>query len=816
MTERLPSSAEVVIIGGGVIGCSTAYHLAKNTSKEVILLEKDTITSGTTWHAAGAVGQLRNSANITRLLGHSVALYESLEKETGQSTGWVRNGSIRLACNNDRKREFERAATIAHSFGLEFDIISPREAQEMIPQMEVQDVLCAAYVGSDGVASPSDLTTALAKGARMHGAQFHEGVTVTGFDFVGDRIRAVRTSTDEVIECDVVVNCAGIWSRQLGRMAGVNIPVQPSYHQYFISEIVDGLARNVPTVRDPDNLTYFKEEVGGLAVGGYELNPVAWDEAAVPESFSFQLFPEVYERFEPFMSGVLARFPALESVGIKQWFNGLESFTEDGMFVLGKAPERDNFFVGTGFNAFGIASAGGAGKALSEWITEGAPEFDLWSADIRRFGRYTRDNQQLRLRALEGQARHYTMSWPDHEHEACRPLRRSPLYERLRDKGACFGAKFGWERANWFAPDGVEPKDVPSFGEPNWMPHSAEEHKACREQAILIDQSSFAKYVLVGKDAQQVLTRACPCRPDFKPFSTKYTQILNEDGGIACDLTLTRISDNEFYIVTGTGFAIHDFEEIRSRIRPDQDAHLIDITSAYAVLVVMGPSSRGLLSSVAQGDFAKEAFPFGACREVMIAGAPVRAMRVSFVGELGWELHVPSEYATSVYDALFDQSEEWGLRDAGYRSLDSLRLEKGNRLWGVELSPDYNPFEAGLGGFVAISANQDFIGRDALIRQKSNPLARRLVCLTHDEPSARLLGGETILRNGERVGWLSSGGYGHSVGQNIGLGYVRNEHGVDDQYLEAGKYELEVRNQIVPARLHLQALYDPDNLKLRS
>jgi len=816
MTEGPPPSAEIVIIGGGVIGCSTAYHLAKNTSKEVILLEKDSITSGTTWHAAGAVGQLRNSANITRLLGHSVELYEALEKETGQSTGWVRNGSIRLACNIDRRREFERAATIAHSFGLEFDIISPREAQEMIPQMEVQDVLCAAYVSSDGVASPSDLTVALAKGARMHGARLYEGITVTGFELVGDRVHGILTATDEVIRCETVVNCAGVWSRQLGRMAGVNIPVQPSYHQYFVSELVEGLARNVPTVRDPDNLTYFKEEVGGLAVGGYELNPVAWGEASVPESFSFQLFPEVYERFEPFMKGILARFPALESVGIKQWFNGLESFTEDGMFVLGKAPEIDNFFVGTGFNAFGIASAGGAGKALAEWISDGAPEFDLWSADIRRFGRYTQDNHQLRSRALEGQAQHYTMGWPDHEHEACRPLRRSPLYERLSQKRACFGVKFGWERANWFAPDGVDPIDVPSFDEPNWMQHSGEEHQACRGQVVLIDQSSFAKYALVGRDAQQVLARACPCRPDFKPFAVKYTQILNDDGGIASDLTVTRISENEFYIVTGTGFAIHDYEEIRARIRPDQDAHLIDITSAYAVLVVMGPSSRALLSSVAQGDFSKEAFPFGACREVMIAGAPVRALRVSFVGELGWELHVPSEYAIAVYDTLFDSSEAWGLRDAGYRSIDSLRLEKGNCLWGVELSPDYNPFEAGLGRFVDIKNNHDFIGRDALIQQKSSPLTRRLVGLTHDDSSARLLGGETILRNGERVGWLSSGGYGHTVGQNIGLGYVRNTHGVDHEYLETGRYELEVQNQIVPARLQLQALYDPQNLKLRS
>ncbi|KAA3630582.1 MAG: FAD-dependent oxidoreductase [Proteobacteria bacterium] len=817
MSTSIPDSCEIVIIGGGIIGCSVAYHLAKLGCKEVVLLDKNTLTSGSTWHAAGAVGQLRSSANITRLLGYSVDLYSRLEAETGQATGWRQNGSIRLAYTDARRTEYEIAATMAHSFGLSFEIISAREAEDMVPALRTtDDLVCAAFVESDGVAMPSDLTMALAKGARSGGVRIFEGVAVTGFDTHNGAVTGVITAQHGTIKCEKVVNCAGIWSRQLGRLAGVNVAVQPSYHQYFVTEPIEGLPHNAPTVRDPDHLTYFKEEVGGLAVGGYELNPRAFEEATVPEQFEFQLFEEDLARFEPLMHNAIERFPALETTGIKQWFHGLESFTEDGMFILGEAPELRGFYVGTGFNAFGIAAAGGAGRVLAEWMVDGDQPFDLWSADIRRFGRYHADDRQNRMRALEGQARHYQMGWPYYEHSAARPLRRSPVYERLAAKGGCFGSKSGWERANWFAPSGIEPRDEYSFDRQNWFPHSAAEHAACRHAVAIFDQSSFAKFSLVGKDSERVMSRLCASNVACEVGRVVYSQLLNRNGGIACDLTVTRISGDEYYIVTGTGFAVHDFNHIKRQIRSSDEVRLIDVTSAFATLSVMGPNAREMMSSITQGDLGNAGFPFATCRDILVAGAPVRALRLTFVGELGWELHVPSEYALAVYDAIQSAGGEYGLRDAGYRAIDSLRLEKGYRLWGSDIGPDYTPYEAGLGFAVAIDSNTEFIGRDALLRQRERPLTKRLVTFTHTSPGMPLRGGETIYRDGERVGWITSGGYGHTLGCDIGLGYVRHDGGIGNDYLLSGNYELEIRTGKVPADIHLNALYDPKNTRVKS
>ena len=815
MAKKIPNSSQIVIVGGGIVGCSVAYHLAKHGCKEVLLLEKATLTSGSTWHAAGAVGQLRSSANITRLLGYSVELYECLETETGQATGWVRNGSIRLACTDERRAEYERAATMAHSFGLEFEIISAAEAKRIIPAINIEDVVCAAFVESDGVAMPSDLTMALAKGARRHGAQILEGVSVSGFEITHGQISGVKTDQG-MVKCEKVVNCAGIWSRQIGRLAGVNIPLQPSYHQYMITEPIEGLERNMPTVRDPDNLTYFKEEVGGLAVGGYETNPQAWAQPDVPANFEFQLFEENFERFEPLLNKAVKRFPDLQTTGVKKWINGLESFTEDGMFILGEAPELKGFYVGSGFNAFGIASAGGAGRVLAEWIVEGEQPFDLWVADIRRFARHNGDYRQVRERALEGQARHYLMSWPFHENQAARPFRRSPLHQRLAANGACFGAKSGWERANWFAPEGTEARDEYSFERQNWFEHSRNEHTACRQGVALFDQSSFAKFLLIGSDAEKVMTRTCASNVACSMGRVVYSQMLNANGGIVCDLTATRLSRNEYYIVTGTAFSIHDGDHIKRQIGPGEDAHLIDVTSAFATVSVMGPKARELLATVSQGDLTNEAFPFATCREIYVAGAPVRALRVTFVGELGWELHIPTEYALSVYDALLKAGLQFNMRNAGYRAIDSLRLEKGYRLWASDIGPDYTPLEAGLGFAVAFKSNRHFNGRDALMRQLEKPLTKRLVTFTHDTPDAFLLGGETIYRNGNRVGWLTSGGHGHTVGLDIGLGYVRCADGVNEDYLLSGRYELEIRTRRVPAKIHLAALYDPANTRTKS
>ncbi len=816
VSVSVPSSSEIVIIGGGIIGCSVAYHLAKLGCKEVLLLEKSTLTSGSTWHAAGAVGQLRSSANITRLLGYSVDLYSSLEVETGQATGWVQNGSLRLACTRERQAEFEIAATMAHSFGLGFELISPHEAKRIVPAIYTDDLVCAAFVDSDGVAMPSDLTMALAKGARAGGANICEGVSVTGFSIADGAVSGVVTADHGTISCEKVVNCAGIWSKQIGRMAGVNVPVQPAYHQYFVTQPIEGVPRNAPTVRDPDHLTYFKEEVGGLAVGGYELNPSPWEEPVVPEQFEFQLFAEDLDRFEPLMVNAIKRFPDLQTTGIKKWFHGLESFTEDGMFILGEAPELRGFYIGTGFNAFGIASAGGAGKVLAEWIVDGDPPFDLWPADIRRFARHNADDQQNRVRALEGQARHYQMGWPFHENSAGRPLRRSPVYERLASQGACFGAKSGWERANWFAPTGVDPIDTYSFDRQNWFSYAAAEHNACRQAVAVFDQSSFAKFALIGRDAERAMSRICASNVACEPGQVVYSQMLNHDGGIACDLTVTRISEQEYYIVTGTGFAVHDFDHIRRGIQVCDGVHLVDVTSAFATLSVMGPNARDLLSSISQGDLSNDGFPFATCREIFVAGAPVRALRLTFVGELGWELHIPSEYALTVYDALQAAGAEFGLQDAGYRAIDSLRLEKGYRLWGTDIGPDYTPYEAGLGFAVAIDTNTEFTGREALLRQRQIPLTKRLVTFTQASREDHLLGGETIYRDGERVGWLSSGGHGHTTGLDIGLGYVRHDGGLDDDYLLSGSYELEIRARRVPAEIHLKALYDPGNARVKS
>ncbi len=809
----VPSQSRVVVIGGGIVGCSTAYHLAKLGLTDVLLLEQNQLTSGTTWHAAGAVGQLRANANITRLLGHSVALYAQLEAETGQATGWHRNGSLRLACTEERRAEFERATTTARSFGLEMHMVSAKEAHALFPVMNAEDIICAAYLPSDGVANPTDVTMALAKGARNAGAKIVEQVRVLSIELANGRPAAVMTSAGR-IGCEIIVCCAGIWSRQLGRMAGVNIPIQPSHHQYFVTERIEGLNKDTPTVRDPDRLTYFKEEVGGLAVGGYEPNPIAFAERPISEHHAFRLLPEDTDHFLPLLENAVRRVPALETTGVKRWFNGIESFTEDGMFILGEAPECRNFFVGCGFNAFGIAAAGGAGKALAEWIAGGEQPFDLWPADIRRFGAYHRSDSQVRARALEGQGHHYTMGWPGEEMQAGRPLRRSAIYDRLKLAGAVFGNKAGWERPNWFARGG-EPGEIYTFARPNWHDAVATESNAVRNAAALFDQSSFAKFLVVGADAEEALSPLC-AGDIAKPGRVLYRQLLNGNGGIECDVTISRLADDRFFIVTGTGFATHDFAHLKRHIDPAARAAVIDVTSAYGTLALMGPLSRSILSMQAETDLSNEAFPFGGAREIMVAGAPVIALRVTFVGELGWELHVPAEYMQTVYDALKQAGSGFGLLDAGYRTIDSLRLEKGYRVWAADIGPDHTPLETGLGATVDLDSGRKFIGRDALLRQRENGVRRMLATLTPDDPTVVLHGRETIIRNGERVGWTTSAGFGHTVGRAIALGFLRSDRPIDKAFVEGGRYQLEVRTRLVPASVHMKPLYDPDNARIRA
>jgi 4-methylaminobutanoate oxidase (formaldehyde-forming) len=812
---ELPSQARAVVIGGGIVGCSTAYHLAKLGWTDIIIIERHKLTSGSTHHAAGLVGQLRSSANITQLLGRSVALYRTLEAETGLASGWKMNGGLRLACNEARWTELRRQATSAHSFGLEMQLLTAREAQQLWPMMQVADVVGAAFLPTDGQVNPSDITQSLARGARLRGVKIFEDTNVLGFEFERTRVSAVLTARGRVA-CDIVVNCAGQWARQIGLLAGVNVPLVSVQHQYLITDAIPDVTPGLPTLRDPDRLTYFKEDVGALVMGGYEPNPRPWAVAGFPDNFNFQLLQPDWEHFQPILDQAIERVPALVSAGARELINGPESFTPDGNFILGAAPERDGFYVGAGFNAFGIASGGGAGQVLAEWIVGAEAPCDLWPVDIRRFGSPHRDVGWVRARALELYGKHYSIAWPGEEHASGRPLRRSPLYEYLRAVGAVFGEKFGWERPNWFAAAGESAHDDYSFGKPNWFAAVAREHQATRERVALFDQSSFAKFELRGRDAEQALSWICANDVARPVGSLVYTQMLNRHGGIECDLTVARVAADCFYIVTGTGFATHDFDWIGRHIDAALDARLCDVTSHYAVLALMGPASRQVLERLTDDDISNAAFPFGRARSLQVAGAPVRALRVTYVGELGWELHIPADYAATVYDALMRAGSDLGIANAGYRAIDGLRLEKGYRAWGADIGPDHTPLEAGLRSSVKLKTSLPFLGREAIEQQQRMPLTKWLCAFTTDDPALTLFGRETIYRDGERVGWLSSGGYGHTLGVAIGLGYVRRQQGISREYLAAGHYELEVASERVGCRIHLEALYDPTMQRVRA
>ncbi|MCZ4352459.1 FAD-dependent oxidoreductase [Roseovarius aestuarii] len=809
-----PTTARAVIVGGGIVGCSTAYHLSR-LGWDVVLLERKKLTSGTTFHAAGLVGQLRSSANITQLLGYSVDLYKTLEAETGQATGWKMNGGLRLACNEERWTEVKRQATTAHSFGLEMELLTPKEAQDLWPLMQVDDVVGAAFMPTDGQANPSDITLSLAKGARMKGAQIFEDTKVTKVIVDKGVIKGVETDKGR-IECGVVIACCGQWTRDFAKQVGVNVPLVSVEHQYMVTEQIDGVTSDLPTLRDPDRLTYYKEEVGGLVMGGYEKNPIMWAQDGIPKGFHYTLLDSNFDHFEQLMELSLGRVPALETAGIKTLTNGPESFTPDGNFILGEAPELRNFYVGAGFNAYGIAAGGGAGMALAEWVANGEPPYDLWAVDIRRFGRPHFDTDWVRARTYEAYGKHYTMAWPSEEHDSGRPCRKSPLYDTLKAEGAVFGEKLGWERPNWFADTnaGEEARDIYTFDRPNWHVAVAREHKAAREAAVLFDQTSFAKFVLKGPDAEDALSWIAANDVTGPVGTLTYTQMLNDNGGIECDLTVVRVAENEFYIVTGTGYATHDFDHIAKNIPDGMNAQLVDVTSGSAVLSLFGPRARDILQAVTRDDVSDAAFAFGTAQTIGIAGCPVHALRVTYVGELGWELHLPVEYAQTVYAALHAAGASHGLRNAGYRAIETLRLEKGYRAWSSDIGPDHSPDEAGLGWAVKLKKNIDFKGRAAVQAQRDSGVKKRMVTFTAS-PDVILSGRETIYRNGKRVGWLSSAGFGHTLNQSIGMGYVRDADGVSRDYVLEGNYELEVATQRVPAQAHLKPLYDPRMEKVK-
>lgn len=808
----LPTQAQIIVIGGGIIGCSTAYHLARDHKADVLLLEQGKITSGSTWHAAGLVGQLRSSASITKVLKYSVDLYKGLAAETGLDTGWKMTGCLRLATTQDRWTEYKRLATTARSFGMDMELVSADEVKRMWPLMDTSDLIGASWLPTDGQASPSDITQSLAKGARMHGAKIVEGVTVTGFRMDGRRITHVETTQGD-IACDKVVNCGGMWARQLGAMAGVAVPLHPVKHQYIITEKIEGLSPDAPTLRDPDRRTYFKEEVGGLVMGGYEPNPQGWVTGDIPPNWEFRLFDDDFDHFGQHLEQAIARVPALEHTGVKQMINGAESFTPDGNFILGPAPECDNMYVGAGFNAFGIASGGGAGWVLAEWVMRGEAPLDLWAVDIRRFSGLHLDRDWVATRTLEAYGKHYTVAFPHEEYDSGRPRITSPLYARLQAKGAVFGSKLGWERPNWFAPAGVEARDHYSMGRQNWFGPVGEEHAHVRAHAGVFDQSSFAKYELSGPKAAEALEAICANRVAREVGRLTYTQLLNSRGGIEADLTVARLAEDRFYIVTGTGFRTHDYGWIADHL-PKSGVSFEDVTEGWGTLSLMGPRARDILAAVTAEDVSNAALPFGSARILTIAGVKVRALRVTYVGELGWELHCPINQLDKVYDALM--TADPALRPVGYRALESLRLEKGYRAWSSDITPNDTPFEAGLGWAVKLKSTTPFLGRAALEKAQVKPLTKSLMTFTVDDPAAVLVGRETILRDGQAVGYLTSGGYGYSIGKSIGMGYVRHEPGATEPWLMAGRYALVIAGAETPAFLSLKPLVDPEGARIKA
>jgi len=814
VARTIPTQARVVIIGGGIVGCSLAYHLTKLGWRDVVVLERKKLTCGTTWHAAGLVRQALGSMTLTRLASYSLELFKSLEVETGQATGLKQNGSIGIATNEGRWEEHLRGAGAAKVCGIEVATLSPGEARELYPLLNVDDVIGAIYFPNDGQCNPADTAMALAKGARAGGARIIEDTKVTGILTAKGRVSGVRTDRGE-IAAEVVVNCGGMWAREIGRMCAVDVPLHACEHFYVVTEPMAGVTPDLPVLRDMDGCAYYKEDAGKLLIGAFEPNAKPWGMDGIPEDFCFDQLPEDMDHFMPILEGAMHRVPALESAGIRTFFNGPESFTPDDRYHLGEAPELGNFYVAAGFNSIGIQSSGGAGKALAEWIVGRAPPFDLSEVDIRRMQPFQNTRVYLEQRSAEALGLLYAMHWPYRQPETARGVRRSPLHETVAAQGACFGEVAGWERPNWFAPEGVEPVYEYSFKRQNWFAYAAAEHMAVREAVGLFDQSSFAKFLVQGLDAEAVLQRISANDVAVAPGCLVYTQWLNERGGIEADLTVGRLAEDRFMVVTGAAAARRDLAWLRRHIPDDARVSVADVTGGEAVIGLMGPNSRALLGELSGADLSNEAFPFASLREIEIGYAPVRAARITYVGELGWELYIPSEFARGVYDAIVARGAAHGLRPAGMHVLDSCRIEKAYRHWGHDITDEDTPLEAGLGFACRLDKNVPFMGREALLRQKEAGLAKRLVQFALEDPAPLLYHNEPIYRDGEIVGYLTSGNYGHALGRAIGLGYVRHPDGVDAAFVNEGCYEIEVAGARFAARASLRPMYDPRSERIR-
>ena len=819
MSSALPSRADVVIIGGGIVGVSIAYHLGKIGITNTVLLERKQLTSGTTWHAAGLVGQLRASRNLTELAKYTTGLFEGLEQDTGQATGLRQNGSISIALSEARFEELRRGASMAKNFGLAVDVISAGEIAERLPHAGMDRVVGGVFLPKDGQVNPVDVTQALAAGARARGARIFENTKVTRILVHEGRARGVETERGTIL-ADKVVIASGMWSRDLGRSIGVNIPLHACEHFYVVTEPIAGLPRDMPVVRVPDECAYYKEDAGKLMLGAFEPKAKPWGGGGIDDEHAFVTLPEDFDHFEPILAAATKRMPLLETAGIQLFFNGPESFTPDVRYYLGEAPEVRDLFVASGFNSVGIVSSGGAGLVLAEWIKSGAPPMDVNGIDIRRIHPFQSVRRYLHDRVGESLGLLYAMHWPHRQAATARGVRRSPIHAHLADLGAVFGEVNGWERPNWYRREGCGPDDEYSYGRQNWFACAAHEAQRLATGCAVFDQSSFSKFSVEGRDACAVLNRISANDIDVPTGRIVYTQWLNERGGIEADLTVTRLAEDRFLVVTGAAPQTRDMAWLRRHTPAEARCLATDITSGLSMIAVMGPRSRALLESLSGADLSNAAFPFGTSQEIEIGYARVRASRITYVGELGWELYVATEFAAHVFERIWEAGPAFGLTPAGMHTMNNCRVEKAYMHWGHDVTDEDTPLQAGLGFAVAWDKPGDFIGRAALQRQRGSAApARRMICLALDDVSdtaPMMYHEEPIYRDGVIVGATTSGAWGHRVGRSLGLGYVSHAAGVTRDWLAAGSWEVEIAWRRTPARAQLRCFYDPSGERIKA
>ncbi len=809
----LPSHARAVIVGGGIIGCSIAYHLAKLGWKDVVLLEREQITSGTTWHAAGLITTLRDTEAQTELAKYSLQLYQDLEAETGQATGFIRCGSIQLAMDDAKAEEMRRGCAMARTFGVDNQEVTPSEIKEMWPLAHVDDLVTGFHFPDDGRVNPADVAQALAKGARARGVQIIEQMPVTKILRENDRAIGVETGQGQ-IKSDVVVLCPGMWGRELGLTAGVDLPLQAAEHYYLISEPIEGVHNMLPILRDPGRSAYAREEAGKIMLGFFEPVAAPWGVDGIPEGFCFDEIQPDWERMEPYIERGMERIPALMETGIRQFFCGPESFTPDHNYLMGKAPYVKNLFVACGFNSLGILSGGGAGYVMAHWIAEGHQPMDIWDVDVRRIRHFHNNKSYVVDRTVESLGIAYQMHWPNRQWDTCRNVKKSILHDRLAAVGACFGESAGWERPNWYANPGQTAEYQYDFGRQNWFENNAAEHKAVREQVGVFEQSSFSKILVQGRDAERILNRLATADIAMPDGKVAYTQFLNDRGGVEADITIARLAGDKFLVVTPAFTHTHVDAWINDHIADEDFCLTTDITAAQVMLNVQGPNSRGLLSTISSADFSNEAFPFGTFQEIEIGYQRAYAVRISYTGELGWELYIPTEMALPVYDRLIDAGADFGLKHCGYHTLNTLRAEKAYREWAHDIGPLDSLLDAGLAFTCAWDKPEGFVGRDALLRQREQgPLTCRIIQFLIEDPEPVLVHNEPILRDGERVGYTRSAGYGHTLGGSVALGYVNHEDGVDKAYVSEGAFTVEQADRTYPAQASLSPMYDPKSLR---